>query len=66
MDTRLLGKPKSNDGTSDIWRQFKLTFLGYAGGVDSRLNQAMIESEVLTEAAFTNAALPPRDQRVST
>ena len=47
-------------------RQFKFTFLGYAGAVDSRLKQAMIESAVLTEAGITNAALPPRDQRVST
>ena len=53
MDTRLLGKPKGIDGTSDNWRQF-------------RLKQALIESEVLKEPAITNAALPPRDQRVST
>ena len=31
VDTRLLGKPKSFDGTTDNWRQFKFTFLGYAG-----------------------------------
>ena len=37
VDTRLLGKPKSFDGSTDSWRQFKFTFLGYA----------MIESEVL-------------------
>ena len=66
MDTRLLGKPKSFDGTTDNWRQFKFTFLGYAGAVDLRLKQAMIESEVLQDAAMTNSALPPRDQRVST
>ena len=35
MDTRLLEKPKSFDGTTDSWRQFKFTFLGYAGAVDS-------------------------------
>ena len=56
VDTRLLGKPKSFDWSTDSWRQFKFTFLGYAGAVDSRLKQAMIESE----------ALPARDQRVST
>ena len=66
MDTRLLGKPKSFDRPTDSWRQFKFTFLGYAGAVDSRLKQAMIESEVLPEAAITNSALPARDQRVST
>ena len=66
VDTRLLGKPKSFDGSTDSWRQFKFTFLGYAGAVDSRLKQAMIESEVLPEAATTNSALPARDQRVST
>ena len=65
MDARLLGKPKSFDGSTDSWRQFKFTFLGYAGAVDSRLKQAMIESEVLPEASITNSALP-RDQRVST
>ena len=66
VDARLFGKPKSFDGTSDSWRQFKFTFLGYAGVVDMRLKQAKIESQVLTELAITNAALPPRDQRVST
>ena len=66
MDTRLLEKPSSPDGTSDSWRQFEFPFLGYAGAVDPGLKQAMIESEVLTETAITNAALPPRDQRVST
>ena len=65
VDTRLLGKPKSFNGSTDSWRQFKFTFLGYAGAVDSRLKQAMIESEVLPEAAITNSALPARDQRVS-
>ena len=36
VDTRLLlGKPKSFDGTTDNWRQFKFTLLGYAGAVDS-------------------------------
>ncbi len=64
--TWLLGKPKIFDGRSDIWRQFKFTPLGYAGAVDSRLKQAAIESEVLTESAITNAALLPRAQRVST
>ena len=57
VDTRLLGKPKSFDGTTDNWRQFKFTFLGYAGAVGSRLKQAMIESEVLQETAITNSAL---------
>ena len=66
VDTRLLGKLKSFDGSTDSWRQFKFTFLGYAGAVDSRLKQAMIESEVLPEASITNSALPARDQRVST
>ena len=66
MDTRLLEKPSSPDGTSDSWRQSEFTFLGYAGAVDPGLKQAMIESEVLTETAITNAALPLRDQRVST
>ena len=59
MDTRFLGRPKSFDGTSDSWRQCKFTFLGYAVKVDSKLKHATIESEVLTEAAITNAALPP-------
>ena len=31
VDTRLLRKPKSFDGTTCNWRQFKFTFLGYAG-----------------------------------
>ena len=66
VDTRLLGKPKSFDGTTDNWRQIKFTFLGHAGAVDSRLKQAMIESEVLQKTAITNSALPARDQRVST
>ena len=30
VDTRLLGKPKSFDGSTESWRQFNLTFLGYA------------------------------------
>ena len=38
MDTRLLQKPKSFDGTTDNW---------VAGAVDSRLKQAKTESEVL-------------------
>ena len=62
VNTRLLGKPKSFDGSTDSWRQF----LGYAGAVDSRLKQAMIESDVLPEASITNSALLARDQRVST
>ena len=66
VDTRLLEKPKSFDGSTDSWRQFKFTFLGYAGAVDSRPKQAMIESEVLPEASITKSALPARDQRVST
>ena len=66
MDTRLLGKPKSFDGTTDKWRQFMCTFFGYAGAVDSRLKQVMIESEVLQENAIMDSALPARDQRVST
>ena len=64
VDARLLGKPKSFDGSAD--RQFKFTFLGYAGAVDSRLKQPMIESEVLPEAVITNSALLARDQWVST
>ena len=66
VDTQLLEKQKSFGGTTDSWKQFKFTFLGYAGAVDSRLKQAMIESEVLQETAITNSALPTRDQRVST
>ena len=64
LDTRLLGKPKRFDGTTDNWRQLKFTFLGYA--VVSRVKQAMIESEVLQDTAITSAGLPARDQRVST
>ena len=66
MDTQLLGKPKSFDSTTDSWRQFKFTFLDYAGAVDSRLKQVMIECEVLQENAIMNSALLARDQRVST
>ena len=68
VDTRLLGnrRAKSFDGTMDGWRQFNFTFMDYAGAVDSRVKQAMIESEVLQEAAITNSALLPRDQSVST
>ena len=36
VDTRLLVKPKSFEGTTDNWRQIKFTFLAYAGAVDSR------------------------------
>ena len=35
VDTRLLVKPKSFDGTTDNLRQFKFTFLGYVGAFDS-------------------------------
>ena len=66
MNTRLLEKPKNFDGTTDNWRRFKFTSLGYAGAVDLRLKQVMIESEVLQENAIMNSALPARDQRVST
>ena len=66
VDTGLLGKPKSFHGTTDNWRQFKFTFLGYAGAADSRLKQAIVESEVSQETTITNSALPARDQRVST
>ena len=65
VDTRFLGKRKSFDATSDSWRQFKFTFLGYARAVDMRFKQAIIESEVLAEA-IANTVLLPRDQRVST
>ena len=61
VDTRLLGKPKSIDGTTDSWRQFKFTFLGYDGAVDSTLRQVMIEREVLQEYAIVNSALPARE-----
>ena len=44
VDTRLLGKPKSS--TVQLETVQVLRFLGYAGAVDSRLKQAMIESEV--------------------
>ena len=66
VDTRRLGKPKGLDGCTDSWRQFKFTFLGCAGAVDSRLKQAIIESKVLQEASITNSSLLARDQRVST
>ena len=59
----MLGKPKSFDGAMDNWRQFKL---GYAGANDAGLKQAMIESDVMQEAAITNSALPVRDQQAST
>ena len=65
VDTRL-GKPKCFVGTTDNWGQFKFTFLGYAGAVDSRLKQVMIESEVFQENAIMNSVLPAIDQRVST
>ena len=39
----------------------KFMFLGYAGAVDARLKQAMIESEVMQEAAIINSALPVGD-----
>ena len=66
MDTRLLAKPENFDCTTDNSRQFIFTFLGYAGAVDSRLEQVMIESEVSQENAIMNSALPARDERVST
>ena len=66
VDTRLLGKPKSFDGAMDNWRQFKFTFLGYAGAFNGRLKQAMIESEVMQEAAIVNWVLPAGDQQAST
>ena len=65
VDTRLLGKQKSFDGAMDNWRQFKFTFLGYTGAVNARLKQAMIESEVLQEAAIMNSVLPVGDQQAS-
>ena len=40
VDTRLLGKPKSFDGTAGNWRQFKFTFLGHAGAIDARLKSS--------------------------
>ena len=66
METRLLGKLKSFDGATDNWRQFKFTFLAYAGAVNARLKRGMIESEAMQEAAIMNSALPARDQQVST
>ena len=66
VDSRLLGKPKSFDGAVDNWKQFKFMFLGHAGAVDARLMQAMIQSELMQEAAIMNAALPVRDQQAST
>ena len=50
----------------DNWRQFKFTFLGYTGTVNARLKQAMIESEVMQEAAIMNSVLPVGDQQAST
>ena len=35
VDTPLLGKPKSLDGATDNWKQFKFTFLGFAGAVNA-------------------------------
>ena len=66
MDTRLLGKPENFDCTTDNSRQFKFTFLAYAGAVHSRLKQVLIGSEVSQESALMNSALPARDERVST
>ena len=66
VDTRLLRKPKSFDGTADIRRQFMFTFWGYAGAVDLRPKQAKIESDVLQENAIMNSAFLVRDRRVST
>ena len=56
--TRVLGVRGEGvvEGTTDNWRLFKFTFSGYAGAVDSRVKQAMTESEVLQEAAITNSA----------
>ena len=50
----------------DSRRQFNFTFLGYAGAVDARLKQAMIESAVMQEAAIKKSVLPARDQQAST
>ena len=66
VDTRLLGKPKSFDGAMDNRRQFKFTFLGNAGAVNATLKQAMIEKEVMQEAAIMNSVLPVGDQQAST
>ena len=57
VDTRLLGKPRIFDDATDNWRQSKFTFLGYAGAVDARPKQAMIESEVLQEPALMDSVL---------
>ena len=46
VDTRLVGKPKNFDGTTDNWRQFKFTFLVYSSALDSRLKQTVVECEV--------------------
>ena len=58
VDTRLLGKPKNFDGATDNWRQFKFTFVGYAGAVDSRFKQVMIESEVFAGKRNCELYLP--------
>ena len=63
--TRSQGKPRTFDDAADNWRQSKFTFLGYAGAVDARPKQAMIESEVLQEPALMDSVLAARDQQVS-
>ena len=61
VDTRLLWEPKSFDGATDNWRQFKFTFLAYAGAVDARRKRAMIESD--SDARSSNHELSLASQR---
>ena len=65
VDTGSPGKPRIFDDATENWRQSKFTFLGYAGAVDARPKQAMIESEVLQESALMDSVLAARDQQVS-
>ena len=68
-ETRVLGA--RDEGVVDIsagesvnWKQFKFWFLGSAGAVNARLEHALIESEVMEEAAIVNSVLPVGDQLV--
>ena len=68
VDTRLLGKPENFDGTTDNWRLFKFTFLGYVVAVDSRLNQACDDRKrsVAGKRKRELSLACQRDKRVST
>ena len=58
VDTRILGKPDSFDGTAQKWRDWSVVVRGYAGVVVADLSVLMEQAEQSTAGVFVASMTP--------